>query len=217
MNEREQELNSEIAVAVQTAGAIATDADYREAGNAVRRIKEVIRNVKAYWEPIYDSAYSAYRAVLKKKKEMLTPLEEAEKKLKAQMSEYVMQKESAARDMCSSLSAQIQIEREQALAEAERAQTVGDAVTAEYARVQADLLAQTSLNTEDAVPAAEGIRRTRSWEIVSIDPGQVPVTAGGCVIRPVDEKMVLKVIKAAKGDISIPGVVFRETVNISVR
>lgn len=68
-----------------------------------------------------------------------------------------------------------------------------------------------------AVPKAAGISTSKAWKITSIDIAQVPVEIAGAIIRPVDEKAVMALIKATKGSIKIPGIIYEETTNISVR
>lgn len=50
------------------------------------------KKVKKYWEPLRVSAKSTYDDVLARKKEMLDPLEAAEKILKGKMGDYSMEK-----------------------------------------------------------------------------------------------------------------------------
>ena len=59
--------------------------------------------------------------------------------------------------------------------------------------------------------------RTKTWKITGIDSSKVPVSFGGVEIRPVDEKLVLQLIKMSKGKIKIPGVEYEEDVIIGIR
>ena len=49
-----------------------------------------------------------------------------------------------------------------------------------------------------------------------MDHDTVPISVSGVVIRPVDEKAIMKLIKASNGTIQIPGIKYRETVRMSV-
>ena len=66
-------------------------------------------------------------------------------------------------------------------------------------------------------PKAAGVSTSRAWKITNIDSSKVPVEIAGAIIRPVDEKAVMALIKATKGSIKIPGIEYEETVNISIR
>lgn len=63
----------------------------------------------------------------------------------------------------------------------------------------------------------KGVSKSKTWKIVGVDASHVPVEINGMVIRPVDEKAILRIIKASKGTIRIPGVIYEETTQISAR
>jgi hypothetical protein len=62
-----------------------------------------------------------------------------------------------------------------------------------------------------------GVSSKKDWEIESVDSALVPVSVAGIEIRPVDIKAVLKLIRATKGAIQIPGIKVKETSVISIR
>ena len=62
-----------------------------------------------------------------------------------------------------------------------------------------------------------GVSSSRDWELVSIDEAKVPVDVAGTVIRPVDSGAIMRLVRASKGTIKIPGVTYKETVRMSVR
>ena len=59
--------------------------------------------------------------------------------------------------------------------------------------------------------------KSKTWKIVGVDASRVPIEINGMVIRPVDEKAILRIIKASKGTIRIPGVIYEEATQISAR
>lgn len=82
------------------------------------------------------------------------------------------------------------------------------------------------LQTHRLSPRAESVgnpslRAMSSPELTAwttkIDSEKVPISFAGMELRPVDEKLVLQLIKTSKGTISIPGVTYEEDVVISVR
>ena len=63
----------------------------------------------------------------------------------------------------------------------------------------------------------KGVSSSKDWEIVSIDESKVPVDVAGTVIRPVDSGAIMRLVRASKGSIRIPGVTYKEIVKMSVR
>lgn len=64
-------------------------------------------------------------------------------------------------------------------------------------------------------PKAKGVSAGKDWEIVSIDGKSVPLMVSGVEIRPVDTAAVMRLIRASKGSIQIPGIVYREVAKMS--
>lgn len=216
-----EELQSEVSNVELTAMNVnvTSDADYVSAGELTKEIKRMQKKVEEYWKPIYENAYSAYKAVNEHKKEMLDPLKKAEGILKQKLSEYSMKKQREQREKEEALRKLAIQEMEKKLAEAAEAEKRGDTESAEYAMAEAEVYESASAiaMAPAAKPKADGISTSKSWEIVSIDERLVPVTLNGVVLRKVDESAIKRLIKLTKGQIVIPGVTFKETESISVR
>ncbi len=215
------ELDAEVSTYELKAQSIVveSDNDFAAAGELTKQIKLLQKKVEDYWEPMRATAYDAYQTVLGKKKEMIDPMKKAEKILKDKMAAFTIIQERERRKQEAELRRQAQEEAEKKLKEAVEAETSGDAVMAEYAMAEAEVMAEAALSISiERQPAkTDGVSRTKSWEITGIDESKVPISVGGAVIRPVDEKAILRLIKASKGQIAIPGVEYKETYNISVR
>lgn len=198
---------------------VASDEDFARAGEALREVKRMQKKVTEYWEPLRLSAKKNYDVVLAHKKEMMSPLESAEKIIKSKETAYADEQKRKQREREETMRKLAQAEVERKLEEASRAEAAGDAVGAEYAMAEAEVLDDVAKNGKvgAAMPKAEGISTSKAWKITSIDISQVPVEIAGAIIRPVDEKAVIALIKATKGSIKIPGIVYEETTNISVR
>lgn len=198
---------------------VASDADYANAGEITKSVKQMQKKVTEYWEPLRVSAKKTYDDVLSRKKEMLGPLESAEKILKGKMSSYVAEQERKRREREEAMRKLAQQEVERKLEEAAHAEAAGDALGAESAMTEAEVMddVANSGKVTGAAPKATGVSTSKAWKIKSIDSSQVPVEIAGAIIRPVDEKAVMALIKATKGSIKIPGIVYEETVSISVR
>lgn len=198
---------------------VETDDDVALATDITRGIKAIAKSVKDYFEPMRLETKAAYDAVVAAKKEFTDPLDAAERELKGKITEYDAEKRRKAAEAEAALRKAAMEEAERKRQAAVEAQKNGDALGAEMAQIDAEALEATaqsvSVKTEDA--KASGMSRRKTWVIRSIDENVVPVSVGGAVIRPVDEKAVLALIKASKGTITIPGVVFEETEILSIR
>lgn len=217
----EEALNREVSVyeAEALRMVVASDEDFARAGEASKEVKRMQKKVTEYWEPLRVSAKKTYDDVLARKKEMISPLESAEKILKGKMVAYTNEQNRKRREREETMRKLAQAEVERKLEEASRAEAAGDAVGAEYAMAEAEVMDDVAKSGKvgAVMPKAAGISTSKAWKITSIDIAQVPVEIAGAIIRPVDEKAVMALIKATKGSIKIPGIVYEETTNISVR
>ena len=217
----EEALDKEINV-VEASAALVTvhsDEEYAQAGEITKAVKKMQKKVTEYWEPLRVSAKKTYDDVLARKKEMLSPLESAEKILKSKMGDYAAEKERKNREREEAMRRLAQQEVERKLAEAAEAEAAGDAAGAEFAMAEAEVMDDISKSgrVSGVAPKAAGVSTSRAWKITNIDSSKVPVEIAGAIIRPVDEKAVMALIQATKGSIKIPGIEYEETVNISIR
>lgn len=198
---------------------VSTDEGYESAAAFVKEVKRRQKMVKEFFEPMRVKAKAAYDEVLGRKNEMTKPLEAAEKILKGKMSAYVTEKErqrKAQEERMRRLAAE---ESERKLREAVAAEAEGKADECESALTEAELMgtvAVTGTVAPQPVKAA-GISVSRDWKITAVNSAKVPTIFNGVEIRPVDERAVLRLIKASKGTIQIPGIRYEETSTISVR
>ena len=216
----EEKLDSAVSLIEQKANSvvIASDLDFAMAGELTKQVKDMQKQVTDYWEPMRKSTYEAYTAVNAHKKQMLDPLSSAERILKQKMGAYSMEQERIRREQEEARRRAAQEEMNRKLEEAEMAESNGDMVGAEMAMAEAEVMEGVSARTTQSfAPKAKGVSRTKTWKIKSIDSSKVPVSFAGVEIRPVDEKLVLQLIKMSKGKISIPGVEYEEDVIIGIR
>ena len=214
MNAEESKLGKEVSLIEQRAEAVvvASGADFEDAGLFLKQIKQAQKQVKDYWEPLRVSAKKSYDEVLNHRKEMIEPLEKAEKIVKTKVNEYSAEQEHKRR------LAQAEIDRH--LNEAAEAEANGDAVGAEYAMAEAEMMEGVSIagGVQHQTPKVKGISQSKTWEICEseCDWSKVPVSLIGIELRPVDKAAVLRLIKMSKGQVEIPGIKFRETYTTSV-
>lgn len=198
---------------------IDSDERYNQAAAFLQRIKTQQKSVTDFFEPLRKTTKAAYDSVLARRKDMTTPLDKAEKVIKGKMGEYQRKAEQARREQEEKLRRAAEAEREKAFAAAVAAEASGDALGAEMAMMEAEVMddAAAVATVHLAAPKAKGISTRKGWEITGIDPDKVPVVFSGMVIRPVDEKAVMALIKASKGQIQIPGITYKETAIISAK
>ena len=217
----EEQHDEEVSLIEQKATALSveTDDDYIIASELTKQVKQMQKQVTDYWEPMRKSTYEAYTAVNQHKKQMLDPLAAAEKILKRKIGDFAKKKEQLRLQQEEAMRKAAQEAMDRKLDEAAEAEASGDAIGAEFAMAEAELMEGVSVSggVQASVPKVKGVSQSKTWKITKIDSEKVPISFAGMELRPVDEKLVLQLIKTSKGTISIPGVMYEEDVVISVR
>lgn len=217
----ESKLGAEVSLVEKKAQAmqIATDEDFKAAGEAVKTVKTMKKRVDEYWEPMRKSTYDAYTAVNRHKKEMSEPLKNAESIIKKKMADYQARQAEIRRAQEAEMRRLAREEMERKVAEAEEAEKSGDVFGADYARAEAEALEAMADTVVSAKPVAkaDGVVQKKSWEITGIDLSKLPCEFGGVCIRPADESAIMRLIRESKGGVEIPGVTFKETVAFAVK
>ena len=196
-----------------------SDDSFELAAEITREVKRMQNAVTEYWEPLRVTTYDAYKKVIAQKKEMLDPLSSAEKILKRKMSDFSLEKERKRKAMEDAMKRQAEAEVEKKIEEAAIAESNGDVEQCEYALAEAEVMEATAYSGSVAAeaPKPKGVSSSRTWKITNVDSEKVPISFSGVELRPVDEKLVMQLIKASKGKIVIPGITYEEDVTISVR
>lgn len=219
--EEENKLGRQVSLIEQKAESVVVDSDdgLAYAGELTKQVKQMQAKVADYWEPMRKTTHEAYKSVTDHRKEMLDPLVSAEKILKKKVGAYYLQKEKERREREEELRRQAETEMNRKLEEAAKAESEGDALGAEMAMTEAEVMENvaTTAVIKPAAPTMKGVSTTKTWKITKVDPTTVPTHVQGVEIRPVDEKAVLRLIKATKGAIKIPGITYEEDVAVSVR
>lgn len=198
---------------------ISTDEEYEQAAEFGKQIKEKAKVVTDFFKPMKDSAHQAHKAICDREKTMLKPLQDAEKILKKSMTTYYQEKERKRQELEEKIRREAEAERERKLEEAAALEEAGKKEEAEAALMDAQVtetVAAKAMVVMDA-PKAKGVSNSKDWEIESIDAEKVPINFAGMEIRPVDEKAIMRLIRASKGSIQIPGIRYKETVKVSIR
>ena len=198
---------------------IQTPEDYEAAGEFGKMLKQKAAEVTGFFKPMKDSAYQAHKAVCDREKAMLTPLKNAEKIVTKTMVDYLMEQERIRREAEEAARRAAEEERERKLKEAMALEAAGDKEGAEAAVEEAVVMDEATGYSVPAPvkPKVSGVSTSKDWEITSIDTAKVPVNFNGMELRPVDQAAVMRLIRASKGSIAIPGIAYREVAKMSFR
>lgn len=198
---------------------IESEEDYGEACEFGRRVKQAEAEVEDFFRPMKKAAHDAHALICSRENSMLTPLAHAEDTLKQTMGAYTLRKAQERRAAEEAARKRAQEEAERKLVEASAMEQAGDKEAATSAMIDAQI-ADTMSRTIQIIapqPKVKGVSQTKDWEILSVDVSQVPDIFSGMMLRPVDEKAVIRLIRASKGAIQIPGVTYQETIKTSIR
>lgn len=219
--EGEVELSQAVSVVERQAQQISirTTEEYKQAAEFGRLLKQKTAEVTEFFAPMKKAAHDAHKHICDREKAMLAPIANAEKLLKRTMGEFQMEQQRKQREEEERLRALAKAEEERLLAEAIKMEEQGEKEMSEEHFENAQFMANAarSISVPKETVKAEGVSTSVDWEIESIDPSQVPVEFMNQMLRPVDEKAVIRLIRARKGDVNIPGVKFKEVAKLSFR
>lgn len=217
----EDELTKSVSTVEAQANAVVVknDIDYQAAAEFGRMLKKKSAEVSEFFKPLKDAAHKTHKQICDREKAMLKPIVAAEKVVKAAMGKYAMEKLMEQQRIEEQLRRDAQAESDRLLAQAAALESSGNAqqANAMFANAQMADAAARNIALERKAPKADGISTTTDWQIVSIDAAQVPVDVAGCVIRPVDESAVMKLIRASKGKVNIPGIKYEAIAKVAIR
>lgn len=196
---------------------INNEEDNIKAGNFLKQIKPVIKNIKAYWKPLKESAKKAHSDLCAKEKEMLEPLEQAETQIKTKMSVYITEQEEKARKEQEALRKAQEEEALKQLAEAEKLKAEGKEIESQVQEEMAYAIDEVKTVVNPTIQKQEGISYMTDYEIVVVDNKKVPTYVNGIEIRPIDVQAIKKLAKASKGQIQIDGIKILEKKVMKVR
>lgn len=196
---------------------IQNEEDNIKAGNFLKQIKPVIKNIKEYWKPLKESAKKAHSDLCEREKTMLEPLELAENEIKQKMSNYIMEQEKKAKKEQEALRKAQEEEALKQLAEAEKLKAEGNEVEAQIQEEMAYALDEVKTVINPTIQKQEGISYMTDYEITVTDSIKVPAYINGIEIRPVDTQAIKKLVKMCKGNIQIEGIQITEKKVMKVR
>lgn len=192
-----------------------------EASALLRTVKTMQSRIKAFWKPLIQKAKEPYDDLCARQKAMLDPVAYSEKVLKMKLDVYDKEQKEIARQKALEEAQRKQAEIDKKMAEAAELEANGNLDDADYALAEAELLSDLSPEpVVESTPKVDGLSYTTRLVLDSIeivDPSAVPVVFDGVEIRPVDKSAILRLAKAHKGNIEIPGVKITPKTVISAR
>lgn len=173
----------------------------------------------SFFKPMKDSAHQAHKAICDREKTMLKPLKNAEAVVKKAMSDYFTEQERKRQEVEAAARRAAEAERERKLQEAAELESAGDKDGAESAMSEALVMDDAASYTvaSPTKPKVSGVSTAKDWEITGIDQKMVPMALAGVELRPVDTAAVMRLIRASKGTIEIPGVTYKQVAKMSFR
>lgn len=196
---------------------IENEEDNIKAGNFLKQIKPVIKNIKEYWKPLKESASKAHKDLCEREKVMLKPLEEAETQIKAKMSVYITEQEEKARKEQEALRKVQEEEALKQLAEAEKLKAEGKEIEAQIQEEMAYAIDEVKTVVGPTIQKQDGISYMTDYCVAITDANKVPTYVNGIEIRPIDVQAIKKLAKASKGQIQIEGIKILEKKIMKVR
>lgn len=215
----EAQLEQSGRLAVQSAKElkITCQEDYETAGKYLVGIKTRTKQIKDYWKGPKQAAQAAHKAVVDREKQMLQPLEEAERILKASMMQYQAAVEKARREAEEAARKRQQEEAARLLDEAIKKEDAGDEQGAAIGMAMAQMVDEMPAAAPVAAPTAAGTAVKKTWKARVIDPEAVPAYFNGIEIRSINMSALNNMAKMFKGTAQVPGVEFYQESSLSVR
>ena len=197
---------------------VTNDEEYQDAAEFLKTLKDQAGKVKDFFKPLKDAAHKAHKEVCDREKLMLDPLTKAESVIKKAVGEYLAEQERKRKAAEERARQAAKAEADRLLAEAAALENEGKTEEATAAMEEAEIIDGATVAVPSAPTAkVKGVSSSKDWEIVGINDAKVPVAIAGTVIRPVDNKAIMRLIRASKGTIQIPGVTYKEVMKISAR
>lgn len=215
----EQQLHAAGLAAISEAKSLKIESqqDYERAAAFLIEIKRRAKQMKDYWKPTKEAAKTAHAQVCQREKEMLAPLEEAEKAIKASMAGYQMAVQIARLQAEREARRRQQEERDRLLAEAAEAEKSGDMQGAMVGMAMAEMVED--MKTPSTIPfeQARGTSTRKKWRARVIDERAVPAYMDGIQLRRIDLSALDRLAAASDGTAQVPGVEFYQETIISAR
>lgn len=216
----EKQLEKSGLLAVNTAQGMRIEStqDYEQAGKFLLEIKNRVKKIKDYWAPTKAAAKAAHQAVVDREKEMLLPLNDAERIIKASMTNYQLAVEKARREAEEAAKKRQREEANRLLEQAVAAHDSGDDHSAAIGMAMAEMVEEMQPAPVAEAPKASGTSVSKTWKARVVDETAVPAYSDtGVELRSINMAVLNSIARMTRGTAKIPGVVFFEDLNIRAR
>lgn len=215
MNEQEMKQTGTQLIAQSQGLTITNEQGYSNAVEVCKDIKAKIKIVEIYWEKEKNGAYSVWKGLCAKEKELLTPFTKAETDIKNKMVAWQRQIAEEARILREDQERYRKEEEARLLALAVEAEKDGMAENSDYLVEQAQEI-HVAVFEQPKQSKVTGSAVKTTWKARIVNESIVPVEMNGMVIRPIDTALLNKLAQGSKGTLKIAGVEFYEDISISV-
>lgn len=197
---------------------IEDQAGYKHAVEISKNIKRGMKAVTDFMAPIKKNAAAVHKAACDRENELLKPLKAMDNTIRANINNYLTEQERKRREAEEAIRKAKEEEERRLLEQAIAAEQKGDAVTAEETFEAAQVMSEAMpIVPTTKVEKVAGTAIKTDWEAVITDPAAVPVDVMGACIRPVDMAAVMRLVRATKGNIKIPGIEIKEVKKAAIR
>ena len=216
--EKQLEKSGMLAVNAAHGMRIESTQDYEQAGKFLLEIKNRAKKIKDYWAPTKAAAKAAHQAIVDREKEMLLPLTEAERIIKASMTSYQAAVEKARREAEAAAKKRQREEADRLLEQALAAHDSGDDHGAAIGMAMAEMVEEMQPVPVVDAPKATGTSVSKIWKARVIDAAAVPAYSDtGVELRSINMATLNSIARMTRGTAKIPGVEFYEDLSIRAR
>ena len=208
-NEKLQEKSSEI-LEYCKAFEIVDNQDAQMADLKIVECKALMKAIDEHHKPIITSAHKTHKLATAARKRLYEPPDQASKLLATKLANYQRQIQIEAADKQRILDEKAKADHE---AECERnAKEMADKGELEAAKAIREMKADPVASEQVAEPVLMTKTKFRKdWEIVSLKIEDIPLE-----YLMIDKALIMKIIRAKKGQLQISGVEFKE-ISVAVR
>lgn len=204
---------------VETTG-VANDSEFINAAELLVEMYRYRKNVEGVYKPLKEEAHKEHKALCSEEKSHLTGVGDAEKHLENKILRFIGNRIKQRALMEANAQTTLSMETAKKMEEAEKLEASGDIFAAELLLqecfLEESINTSFGLNLMPDVPKVKGVTVKKEWMVANVDSNLVPVSVSGAIIRPVDEKTLLK-MKKANSTFEVEGVQFEEVLQLSVR
>ena len=196
---------------------VVTKEEYDLTAELIKKLKGEIDAVVAYYAGAKERAHRLHKEICDAEAYYTKPIKAYIEALKAEMKKFLAEEERKRRKAEEELREAARKEAEALMMQAAKIESAGgDASNLVAEAIMTETVGNT-ITISGSNNKTDGVVRKKDWEIVEINEAEVPTEIAGVVIRPVDTSAIMKLVRATKGTVKIPGIKIEEKETIVVR